>query len=160
MDPFHFTTRPTGTVHVWSQDDRIRCDMSETEFHQLRDSLPETPFVEHETAPPPGFLIQVVEGVEVFRGPPGLTVEQTAERAAWPDDFTPTPIGEEPLRVGDVILVPNLGGGLAVGTVQDHGGPIFVGLDGMLGLLMFGSDHRRCWTCPGLVHSRATTYPT
>lgn len=92
-------------------------------------------------------------GTEVYRPPAGLTRAEVRDRTKWPEGFELTPVKTPKLKVGDLLLVPSLFGGMYLGTIRaDQGGnPYFLSEGGsMYGSLEFGKDDRECWICSGL----------
>ena len=92
-------------------------------------------------------------GFAVSRAPAGLTIEELRDRSKWPVEFEVEPITDAKLKVGDLLLVPSLGGGLFIGSVHasPEGSPYFLSQGGSLyGGLEYAQDERACWICNGL----------
>jgi len=111
------------------------------------------------TTPPtsPGWRVQEHLVGSVYRAPPGFTLEQVKDRSQWPEGFQLGPVQESKLKVGEILLVPCLTGGMYVGRVYAtaEGDPYFRSMGGSLyGVLEWSRDDRQCWACGGLANIR------
>lgn len=102
------------------------------------------------------WMTQVYSGVEISKGPPGVTLSQLKAQP-WMPGFEPKPVrGKSDLKEGDVILVPSMfSKGRHFGTfhIDREGRPYFLSHGGSLsGMLEWDLDDRHCWTCAGLMN--------
>jgi hypothetical protein len=142
-----------GSVFV--DDGVFRGEVSFEDFERLRSVVvDDKDWVEQDgELPKLGWMVREYQGVEIYRPPPGLTVAEVKDRTKWPKDFVLTPVKTPKLKVGDLLLVPGLFGGMFLGFVRGDpdGNPYFQSEGGsMIGYLEFRKDDRDCWVCGGL----------